>query len=396
MICRDYRPATWPTATKMNNSSADPIRIKPVAGKRELGRFITAPGPIYRDDPNWVAPLRYEQKQRLTKKNPFFEHARWQAWTAHRQGRIVGRISAQVDDLYEQQHGEKVGYFGMLEAVDDPALFSSLLATAEGWLQAQGIKTIRGPFNLSINEECGVLVEGFETPPYIMMGHARPWYARHIEAAGYHKGTDMLAYQIRPDFEAPRIMTRLLDRETRHVRVRCLRRRQLKEDLEILRDIFNDAWQDNWGFVPFTAAEFADIGELLTLLVDDRLVQFAEIDDRPVAMIVAMPNINEAIDDLDGHLLPFGWLKLLWRLKVRHPQSARVALMGVRRKFQNTRLGAALAFRVIDAVRWGMVKKGIRKVEMSWILEDNAGMRNIIETIGGRLTKRYRVYEKSL
>ena len=380
----------------MNNSSADPILISPVSCNRDLARFIAAPAPIYRDDPNWVAPLHFEQKQRLTSKNPFFEHARWQAWTAQRQGRIVGRISAQVDDLYQKQHGERVGYFGMLEALDDPALFTRLLETAENWLQEQGIRTIRGPFNLSINEECGLLIEGFDTPPYIMMGHARPWYADHIEATGYHKGTDMLAYEIEPDFEAPRVMTRLIDRETRHVQVRCLRRRQLQEELEILRDIFNDAWQENWGFVPFTAAEFADIGELLTLLVDDSLVQIAEIDDRPVAMIVAMPNINEAIRDLNGRLLPFGWAKLLWRLKVRHPQSARVALMGVRREFQNTRLGAALAFRVIDAVRWGMVKKGIRKVEMSWILEDNAGMRNIIETIGGRQTKRYRVYEKSL
>ena len=380
----------------MHNSTADTIRISPVSGNRELGGFITAPGTFYRDDANWVAPLRFEQRQRLTEKNPFFEHARWQAWTARRDEQIVGRISAQVDDLYEKQHGERVGYFGMLEGIDDPDLFARLLDTAEKWVLDQGITTIRGPFNLSINEECGLLVEGFETPPSIMMGHARPWYARHVEAAGYHKGVDMLAYEVQPDFEAPRVMTRLLDRETRHVRVRNLQRKQLKQELEILRDIFNDAWQDNWGFVPFTAAEFADIGELLTLLVDDSMVQIAEINDRPVAMIVAMPNINEAIRDLDGRLLPFGWLKLLWRLKVHYPQSARVALMGVRREFQNSRLGAALAFRVIDAVRWGLVSKGIRNVEMSWILEDNAGMRNIIETISGRLTKRYRVYEKSL
>ena len=380
----------------MHNSTADPIRISPVSGNRELGGFITAPGTFYRDDANWVAPLRFEQRQRLTEKNPFFEHACWQAWTARRDEQIVGRISAQVDDLYEKQHGERVGYFGMLEGIDDPDLFARLLDTAEKWVLDQGITTIRGPFNLSINEECGLLVEGFETPPSIMMGHARPWYARHVEAAGYHKGVDMLAYEVQPDFEAPRVMTRLLDRETRHVRVRNLQRKQLKQELEILRDIFNDAWQDNWGFVPFTAAEFADIGELLTLLVDDSMVQIAEINDRPVAMIVAMPNINEAIRDLDGRLLPFGWLKLLWRLKVHYPQSARVALMGVRREFQNSRLGAALAFRVIDAVRWGLVSKGIRNVEMSWILEDNAGMRNIIETISGRLTKRYRVYEKSL
>ena len=156
----------------MYNSTADPIRISPVSGNRELGGFITAPGTFYRDDANWVAPLRFEQRQRLTEKNPFFEHARWQAWTARRDEQIVGRISAQVDDLYEKQHGERVGYFGMLEGIDNPDLFARLLGTAEKWVLDQGITTIRGPFNLSINEECGLLVEGFETPPSIMMGHA--------------------------------------------------------------------------------------------------------------------------------------------------------------------------------------------------------------------------------
>jgi len=380
----------------MNSHSADLVRINPVTDDRQLDKFISAPSAIYRDDPNWVPPLRFEQKQRLTEKNPFFEHARWQAWTAQRQGQIVGRISAQIDDLYQQQHGKAVGYFGMLEAGDDPDLFARLLATAEDWLRDQGMDSIRGPFNLSINEECGLLVEGFETPPYIMMGHARPWYGRHIEAAGYHKATDLLAYDINPAFETPRIMQRLLDRETRHVQVRGLRRRQLKQELEILRDIFNDAWQDNWGFVPFTAAEFADIGELLTLLVDDSFVQIAEIDNRPVAMIVAMPNINEAIRDLDGRLLPFGWLKLIWRLKVRYPKTARVPLMGIRREFHNTALGAALTFKVVDAVRWNLDKRGIRNVEMSWILEGNNRIRSFIKTCGGTISKRYRLYEKQL
>jgi hypothetical protein len=380
----------------MNSPSADAIRINPVSGKRQLGKFISAAAGFYRDDPNWVAPLRFEQRQRLSEKNPFFEHARWQAWTAQRNGGIVGRISAQIDDLYRKQHGEAVGYFGMLEAGDDPALFARLLTTAEEWLREQGIHTIRGPFNLSINEECGLLVEGFGSPPFIMMGHARPWYGPHVEAAGYCKATDLLAYEINPDFEAPRIMTRLLERETRHVEVRCLRRRQLKQELEILRDIFNDAWQENWGFVPFTAAEFADIGELLTLLVDDSFVQIAEIDGRPVAMIVAMPNINEVIRDLDGRLLPFGWLKLLWRLKVHHPHTARVPLMGVRREHHNTAFGAALTFRIVDAVRWNLARRGIRNVEMSWILEGNSGMRSIIESCGGTVSKRYRIYEKTL
>ena len=152
----------------MHNSTADPIRISPVSGNRELGGFITAPGSFYRDDANWVAPLRLEQKQRLTKRNPFFEHARWQAWTAYRDGHVVGRISAQIDDLYRQQHGEAVGYFGMLEAEDNAEVFATLCNAAEDWLRDQGMRRVRGPFSLHINEEAGLLVDGFSTPPFVM------------------------------------------------------------------------------------------------------------------------------------------------------------------------------------------------------------------------------------
>ncbi len=380
----------------MDTSNATRFHIEPVSCPRHLNEFIEVPWAIYRDDPRWVPPLLFEQKQRLTSKNPFFEHARWQAWVARQNGRTVGRISAQIDRLYQERHDRKVGYFGMLETRDDSELFSSLLQTAENWLCDQGMQQVRGPFNLSVNEECGLLVDGFDTPPSIMMGHARPYYGRQVEAAGYAGAKDLLAYYIAPDFDAPRIMTRLAEKAAQQVRVRRLRRKQLKQELEILRDIFNDAWFNNWGFVPFTEAEFADIGELLTLLVDDDFVQIAEIDDRPVAMIVALPNINEIIQDLNGRLLPFGWLRLLWRLKVRYPTTARVPLMGVRREYQHTRLGPALAFMVIDAVRQGLIRRGIRGVELSWILEDNDGMRNIIETIGGRAYKRYRIYEKNL
>jgi hypothetical protein len=380
----------------MDTPNAKRFHIEPISCRRHLDEFIEVPWTIYRDDPHWVPPLLFEQKQRLTSKNPFFEHARWQAWIARQNGRAVGRISAQIDRLYEERHNRKVGYFGMLEAGDDSELFAALLQTAENWLHDQGMQQVRGPFNLSVNEECGLLVDGFDTPPCIMMGHSRPYYASHVEAAGYSKAKDLLAYHIAPDFDAPRIMTRLAEKAAQKVRVRRLRRKQLKQELEILRDIFNDAWSNNWGFVPFTEAEFADIGELLTLLVDDDFVQIAEIDDRPVAMIVALPNINEVVHDLNGRLLPFGWLRLLWRLKVRYPTTARVPLMGVRREYQHTRLGPALAFMVIDAVRQGLIRRGIRGVELSWILEDNDGMRNIIETIGGSAYKRYRIYEKDL
>ncbi|MFV1973997.1 MAG: N-acetyltransferase [Thiohalobacterales bacterium] len=380
----------------MSRSPATSYHIRPVSDRKQLDEFIAVPWPLYQDDPDWVPPLLFEQRQRLTPKNPFFQHASWQAWTAWSGDRPVGRISAQIDRLFLEQHAAKIGYFGMLEAADSPELVAALLATAESWLREQGMQQVRGPFNLSVNEECGLLVEGFDTPPYIMMGHARPYYERHIEAAGYRPARDLLAYQIAPDFDAPAVMTRLAEKAGRDVTIRPLRRKQLQQELEILRDIFNDAWAGNWGFTPFTEAEFADIGKLLALLVDDDFVQIAEIDERPVAMIVALPNINEVIRDLNGRLLPIGWLKLLWRLKVRYPKTARVPLMGVRKEYQQKRLGPALAFMVIDAVRQGLIRRKIRNVEMSWILEDNSGMRNIIETIGGTASKRYRVYEKPL
>lgn len=378
-------------------AGTDTISIEPVANGKQLDEFIASPWPLYQNDPNWVAPLVFEQKQRFSpQKNPFFEHARWKAWIARRGDRIVGRISAQIDQLHLDQYKDNTGYFGLIEAEDDAVTFASLFETAENWLRDKGMTRVRGPYNLSSNEECGLLVDGFQTPSFIMMGHAPPYYGPGVEAAGYRRARDLLAYTIRPDFEAPKVMLRLAEKAGAKVKIRSLRRRHVKEDLEILRDIFNDAWSSNWGFVPFTKAEFADAGELLTKLADDDFMQIAEIAGRPVAMIFAMPNINEVIRDLNGRLLPFGWAKLLWRLKVRYPHSARIPLMGVRKEYHHLRLGPTLAFLVIDAVRKGLIRRGITQVELGWILEDNDGMRNIIETIGGVAYKRYRIYEKEL
>ena len=375
---------------------AGAFEIVPVEGRAALHDFVEVPWAIYADDPAWVPPLRVERLQHLSPKNPFFAHARWQAWLAVENGAPVGRISAQIDELFLERHTPPCGHFGMLEARDDAALFAALLTTAEDWLRREGMQQVRGPFNLSINEECGLLVEGFETPPYVMMGHTRPWYGPHVEACGYGPAKDLLAYEIHPSFDKPSVMARLLQKTRRQATLRPLDRRRLREELEILRDIFNDAWSDNWGFVPFTTAEFHEIGRVLALLVDQDLIQIAEVAGEPAAFMVALPNINEVIADLNGRLLPLGWLKLLWRLKVRYPHSARIPLMGVRRRFHHSYLGPGLAFLVIEEVRQVLVRRGIERVEMSWILEDNEGMRNIIKTIGGRLSKRYRIYEKDL
>jgi hypothetical protein len=201
---------------------------------------------------------------------------------------------------------------------------------------------------------------------------------------------------VSPDFVAPEVMLKLAERASRKVTIRPFNRRDKAAEFAAMRDIFNDAWSDNWGFVPFTQEEFDETAKALTMLLPDEFIQFAEIEGRPVAFITAFPNINEMIGDLRGRLLPFGWAKFLWRLKVRGPRSARVALMGVRKEYQYSRLGPTLAFLVIEALRKQMQARNVEEVEMGWILEDNDGMRHIIEAIGSTIYKRYRIYKKPL
>ena len=372
------------------------LSILPVRNSQDLKRFIRVPWAVYAGDRCWVAPLLFERKEHLSAKNPYFRHAEWQAWVAFRNGKPVGRISAQVDQLRLERFRDETGFFGFLEAVDDPDTFRLLLETACDWLRARGMKHVQGPFNFSINDECGLLVEGFDTPPSFMMGHARPYYADRIEALGYSKAKDLLAYRLDTDFTVPRAMQRLTAKSSERITVSPLRRTHVKEDLAILRDLFNDAWANNWGFVPFTREEFDELGRNLVHLVSRDFIQIAAVDGKPAAMTVVLPNMNEAARDLNGRLLPLGWLKLLWRLKRHKLRTARITLMGVRQEYQNSTLGIALAYRVMDAVRSPAAAQGIEEVEMSWVLEDNSSMRHIIKTLGGDPYKRYRIYQKDI
>lgn len=381
----------------MSTELDKPIEIRQVSGKKALKEFIRVPWRIYGDDPNWVPPLLAERKEALSPKHPFFKHADWCAWIAYRGGRPVGRISAQIDQLHESQHGHKLGFFGMLEALDDDAVFKALFETAENWLRDQGMQQMLGPFNLGINQEIGILVEGFDSPPYIMMGHSPRYYDASIKRCNYRGAQDLLAYEVdAATVVIPRTMQALLKRSKGRVNVRLIDRKNKNRDLETMRKIFNDAWEKNWNFVPFTEEEFRAVGKELMMLLPPDYIQIAEIDGEPSAFIALLPNINEVISDLNGRLLPFGWARLAWRLKVNPPKTARVALMGVKQKYQNTRFGPGLAYIVIKGIMDTAAERGIERAEMSWILEHNHATRNIIESIGGKITKRYRMYEKDL
>jgi hypothetical protein len=389
----DFRKAALPNNDELPDSS---LQIVKVEGRQKLNTFIKLPWSLYRNDPMWVPPLLLERRMHLSPKNPYFEHAKCCLWLAYRNGKPVGRISAQVDQMHLERYKDATGFFGMLESEDNIETFQALFNTAESWLHSQGMVCCRGPFNLSINQECGLLVAGFDTPPSMMMGHALPYYAGRIEECGYSKEKDLLAYIVEGDVEPSSARRTIIKRSKGRIQARPLRKKHFQEDLDIIFSIFNDAWSDNWGFVPFTQKELEHMANDMKLLIKDELVSIAEVDGDPAAFLVALPNLNEVIHDCNGRLLPFGWLKILWRLKVRYPESTRIMLMGVLKKYHNSLLGAALAYTVIDDVQKAGVKCGIKKVELSWILEDNTAMRNIIRDGGAREYKTYRIFSKNL
>lgn len=372
------------------------LEIVKVEDRQTRESFIRLPWSLYKDDPMWIPPLLLERRMHLSPKNPYFEHATCCFWIALRDKKPVGRISAQVDRLHLERHQDDTGFWGMIEAEDNIDTFKALLMTAESWLQKQGMKRARGPFNLSINQECGLLINGFDTPPSMMMGHARPYYAAHIEQCGYSKEKDLLAYMIHGDVE-PSATRKMITRKTeKRIQTRTIRKSHFNEDLETVFSIFNDAWAQNWGFLPFTPNEFTHLAKDLKLLINEHFVRIAYIDNTPAAFIVLLPNLNEVIQDLNGALFPIGWLKMLWRLKVKYPQTGRVMLMGVLSKYQESLLGAALAYRVIGDTQEAVIKYGLKEIELSWILEDNIGVRDIIEDCSGQVYKTYRIYGKEL
>jgi hypothetical protein len=382
----------------ITTETAGGIEILPVTEKAQLMRFIRLPDRLLARDPQYIPPLHSERQAALTPKgNPFFGHAEAAFWLARRGGEDVGRISAQIDRLAKSDPAAPVGNFGMLSAIDDPAVFAALLATAEAWLGSRGIRRVQGPFNLSINEETGLLVDGFDTPPMLMMPHDPPYADGRIAALGYAKVRDLYAYLCDTTAALPKSSAAMVARGLPpNVTLRPMRMAQLKQDIASLVSIYNDAWSTHWGFVPITETEVDHMAKAMKPLLHERLIWFADVDGEPAAFGLCLPDLNAAIHDLSGSLLPFGWAKLLWRLKVSGVRTARVPLMGVRKRHGDGMMGRLLALHVVDALRREALARGITAVEMSWILEDNLPMRHLAEAIGGRPYKTYRVYEKTL
>ncbi len=375
------------------------LTIRPVATKADRKAFVDFAWDVYRGDPAWVPPLKDEVHGLLDpNKNPWFGHARAQLWLAERSGRVVGRISGQVDALVQTHMAAGTGQWGMFEALDAEAA-AALIATAEDWLSAQHMTRALGPFSLSIWDEPGLEIEGHDEPPTVMMAHHRPEYRGWIEAAGYAKAKDLLTYQVDIANWSDPMVRRLIEAGQRNprIRIRKVEKRRFAQEAQVIMGLLNDAWSANWGFVPLTDAEIAYAGKKLKPIIYEDLVRVAEYDGEPVAFILSIPDINELIRDLDGKLFPFGWAKLLWRLRSPRTRRARLPLMGVAKRLHHSRLASQLSFMLIEQIRRALVGKfGITIGEFGWILEDNKGMLSITELPGSKINHRYRLFEKAL
>jgi GNAT superfamily N-acetyltransferase len=375
------------------------LRIEPVSRSSQLGDFIRVPIILYGDHPSFVAPINYEVRHRLNpRSNPYFDHADVQLWVAYRGSRPVGRISAQVDELVLEHQHDLVGHMGFLDAVDDREVFAALTAQAERWLADKGMRRVMGPFNLSINEECGLLVDGFDSSPAFMLGFNLPYARERLAELGYRKAKDILGHV----FDPARPLSARAQQHIRHaqrlhrVRSRLGDMRRFREEVLLMGEIFNDAWSRNWGFVPITEKEMIRLARDLRPLIKPELIHFVEIDGEAAGVLVCLPDIYDAIGDLRGALLPIGWVKLLWRLKVRGVRSARVPLMGLRKRYHRTAVGFAAMAQMLEAARIEMVRSGFRRVDLSWTLEDNLPMLHVFHAIGATRHKTYRIFEKQL
>ncbi|MGW8267078.1 MAG: N-acetyltransferase family protein [Longimicrobiales bacterium] len=378
----------------MSEGTAD-VEVAPVSGHGDLHAFLRLPWRIYRGDPRWVPPLLSEVKKVLDRsRHPFHAHAEVEFYLARRHGEVVGRVAAIVNHRFNDFHGVRIGTFGFFECTEDVDAARALLRRAALWSQERGMTLLQGPFNLSTNDELfspGVLLEGFEDPPVLMMGHTPRYYSRLLEACGFAKSKDLLSYRVEADAAPDRLlrgMSRIKGRQ--RVVLRSLNLRDLDGDIRRIEEIYHSAWERNWGFVPMTDAEFEYMARSLEPVIDPRFCAIAEIDEDPVGFALQLPDLNQAFKRMDGRLLPLGWLKFLWHR--RRIDTARVLALGVKPEHRRRGIDTML---ILHLFQEGL-RAGYSRAECAWILEDNLPMRRGLERIGGRVHKVYRVFEKPI
>lgn len=380
------------------------LLILPVSSKADLKAFVDLPWRLYANDPNWVPPLKSEVYGLLTPgKNPFFEHAEAQYFLARRGNKVVGRISAHFDKLalaqpVEQGMGPGTGNFGLFEA-EDQETGAALIAAAEQWLRNKGMTRVLGPISLSIWEEPGLLIQGHDHPPTVMMGHNSPAYQPMIEGAGYQPVKQLKTYELDITKDFPPLIQRIVasGQKSPRITIRKVDKSKFDREAAIILGILNDAWGKNWGFVPITDAEVAFTGKKLKPLVFEDLIMIAELDGEPVAFMMTLPDLNEVLKPLNGSLLPFGWIKLLWWLRKPKVRTMRVPLMGVVQRLQSSRMASQLAFMMIEHIRLdALAHYGATRGEIGWVLDDNQGMNAIADAIDSTVNKVYQVYQKAL
>ncbi len=376
-----------------------PVVVREVATAAERRAFVDLAWAANRGDPHWAPPLKSEVRGLLdARKNPWFEHAEAALFLAWRGKQPVGRISAQVDRLVLEHVAPDLGHWGFLEAAD-PDAAHALLAAAENWLRARGMRRAQGPFSFSYWDEAGLLVQGHDHPPTVMMGHNSPAYAAYVESAGYEGVKDLRTYDLDITIPLRPIVHKLVELSERNPRIRFRQvdKSRFDEEAAIIMGILNDAWARNWGFVPMTPAEIAYVGRKLKPIVFEDLIRIAEYDGEPAAFMITVPDLNELTRDMDGKLLPFGWAKLLWRLRRPQVRAVRVPLMGVLRKYQQSRLASQLTFPLIEFNRRASVERyGATRGEIGWVLDDNEGMKSVAQVTDSRVNKVYRIYERAL
>ena len=373
------------------------IQIIPLSRtSRDVLRFLKVSYGIYRDDPHWVAPLLMDLKKVFTDANPLFEHAVMQLWIAARGGQDVGRIAGIIDHNHNGAAKEPAAFFGFFESVNDGAVSHRLFETVFGWTRQAGLQRVLGPMNPTTNDECGLLVEGFDSPPVIMMTYNPRYYVPLVEAAGFRKAKDLLAFLMDlakiPMDRLGRIAAKIKQRNP-GLTFRPVRRKTLQGDLTKLKEVYNAAWETNWGFVPMTDAEIDFMATRLKPLLMEGLIWLAEAGGEPVAFLLALPDYNVALKPLRGRLLTpkaLGFIPYLLGWKC--PPRTRVVTLGVKHKYRGKGLESAM---LIEGLKVG-IDAGVRESEASWILEDNILMCRMLEAIGGRVYKTYRIYERQV